>query len=840
MASERLQLIIETLGGARAVDELQKIGNAGKTEFDKAATAGTRAASTIEAAQARVTAATEAGQAKIAAATQRTEVAQLKAVQASAAVERAQLKVGESAAGSLAAAKAAEALEGAQLKASHAAQAVEAAQAKVAAATIASNKAIEASRIELAAVEGATSKLAGTSGIADTALQKLGLSSVGTGAALKTGVAAGATAAVGAIALLAVKGVRDFADLAEEVDGVQDVMGGTAEEASKLRYAAIALGVGVDTTAAAMFKFTLNLEKNKGALAAYGVETVRAKDGSTDVYATLIGLSDAFNKLTDPVQKNQLLMLAFGKGGRELEEVLSAGGSRLREFAKDAERAGLVLDDAGVRKGKEFNIAMEKAALSVKGLAIGLGGGLVDSLTDAADALSNATDKANAFLKPVGGISGVLGVLVKGSLGAVLTPWTVAMDLAHGKLGEAAKDVTVLGGVYDALKPKAKLAGDSAVDAASGVKGLGDAAVDNAPKVGLMAGSTSDLADALDPLPHELKLVGGAAKDMETDLDRARDAAGDLTSKLDKLLGSTAGVEDAASDYEASLDNLVDTIGESVEKLGDEGRSLDLSTGRGRENAKAVRDLVGSIRDHIGALIDNGATQDQVRTQFNNHIEDFRRVLRQMGINEAEIDSLITKYGLVPESVETAVKLAGVDQAIADTDRVVNHIIERFGLAQKAAEISVQIFGLDAAESRLAALKEDTGLIKLGAVPTDLSAAPAASDLSAESFTPGEGRARGGPVLPGFEYPIGENGPETLRMFRGGGGVVVPLAKPRIIGGGGGSSIASGSVGGGAGVDYDRLAASMAKALNLTVVLDKTKVGTIMRQENDDHARSRS
>lgn len=705
MVSERLQLIIETLGGARAASELEKIGTTGKAEFDKAANAGTKAANDIVSAQARVAAATEAGSAKVVAANQRLEVAQLRAAQSSAAVERAQAKVGESAVGTLAAAKASEALEGAQLKAAHASAAVEAAQAKVAATTIATNKAIEASRVELAAVEAATAKLGNTTGIADKALSKLGITGVDVGSSLKAGVAAGAGAAAFAISALALKGVRDLADLAEEVDGVQDVMGGTAEEASKLRYAAIALGVGVDTVAGAMFKFTLNLEKNQGQLAAYGVEAVRAKDGTVDTYATLILLSDAFNRLSDPVEKNRLLMLAFGKSGRDLEEILSAGGSRLRQFAQDAERAGLVIDDAGVKKGKQFSIAMQQAGESVKGLTIGLGGGLIGLLTDAADGLSFLADQANAVTKPLGGLAGVIENVVKNIPG----------------FGPA---VTLLGSLGD----KTKSLGESAKDAAgpldvaaSETRGLGDASAAGAPRVGLMAGALEALKEHLDPLPHELKLTGSSAGDMATKLERARDAAGDLTDKLDKLLGSTATVEDAASDYEQALDDL-------AEKLGENGTSLDLSTEKGRENSGAVRDLVGSIRDHIQALIDNGATQDEVRTQFNNHIEDFRRVLRQMGLNKSEIDALITKYGLVPESVETAVALTGVEKAIADTDRVVNHLVERFGIAQAAARISVEVFGLDQAESRLAAINQDFGYI-------DVSSAPAHPDQDGDGAT---------------------------------------------------------------------------------------------------------
>lgn len=38
----------------------------------------------------------------------------------------------------------------------------------------------------------------------------------------------------------------------------------------------------------------------------------------------------------------------------------------------------------------------------------------------------------------------------------------------------------------------------------------------------------------------------------------------------------------------------------------------------------------------------------------------------------------------------------------------------------------------------------------------------------------GGGRATGGPVRSGFDYWVGENGPERLRMFKGGGGFVTP------------------------------------------------------------------
>lgn len=50
----------------------------------------------------------------------------------------------------------------------------------------------------------------------------------------------------------------------------------------------------------------------------------------------------------------------------------------------------------------------------------------------------------------------------------------------------------------------------------------------------------------------------------------------------------------------------------------------------------------------------------------------------------------------------------------------------------------------------------------------------------------GGGRATGGPVRSGFDYVVGENGPERLRMFKGGGGFVTPggmggRAQPQFV-----------------------------------------------------------
>jgi hypothetical protein len=225
----------------------------------------------------------------------------------------------------------------------------------------------------------------------------------------------------------------------------------------------------------------------------------------------------------------------------------------------------------------------------------------------------------------------------------------------------------------------------------------------------------------------------------------AGDKVEGLRTKLDGLLNPTRAQEAALINVRESVDNL-------SKSLTLNGTSLDVNSEKGRANSRAIGDVVGKIEEHISALIANGATQDEVRSNFDRHIEDFRRVLRQMGFNQQEIDALIAKYGLIPETVETAVELTGAEKARRDAEALVADLVREFGIAQEAAEITVRVFGAERARESVAAIKADTGDI----TKSFDSARP--SDYE-EGF---DGRSAGGPVRKGIRYLVGEIRPELF------------------------------------------------------------------------------
>lgn len=74
-------------------------------------------------------------------------------------------------------------------------------------------------------------------------------------------------------------------------------------------------------------------------------------------------------------------------------------------------------------------------------------------------------------------------------------------------------------------------------------------------------------------------------------------------------------------------------------------KSLKGNSKGARENRKTVLDLIGSYRNQLITLAENGASQDTLRKKSKELKEEFKRQLTQMGYNREEVD----KYALAFE-----------------------------------------------------------------------------------------------------------------------------------------------------------------------------------------------
>lgn len=515
--TERLQLLVESIGGSAVVGDFTKIGNAGKTEFERAAAAGNKAASDVESAQKRMAVATEAGQAKILAANQRLEGAQLKAAQSASAVDRAQAKVGESAVGTDAAAKAAERLEAAQLRAAHASETLEASQAKAASVSARANAGIAEAEQKLRAAERAASGLAASSDAAGRSLAQVGtggglsatldkltsfgvdippqllavarssqeagqaategadglgtLANAGTaaqgaltvadtkasalGSSLKGGLQAGALVAGVALVKMTVDGLAKIEKLDGEIRKLKGSLGSTAEEASRMRNVAAGLGTDTDALAAGVVKLSANLDKSKDGFAGIDVAVARNADGTANMSGTIDNLRAAYQSIQDPIQRNVFLTEAMGKGSAELRGILSATNADYQKMGG----SGPIRSDKDLKDSRDLAIAQRELGKAFDSLQIGLASGVVPVLTTVFTGFTKVTDLIDKWAARAGGTAGLISKLIGGML-----PGVGILQALGGGHDQAAASA------YDHEQAEAKLTGQLELEAAAAEK----------------------------------------------------------------------------------------------------------------------------------------------------------------------------------------------------------------------------------------------------------------------------------------------------------------------------------------------------------------------------------
>ena len=81
--------------------------------------------------------------------------------------------------------------------------------------------------------------------------------------------------------------------------------------------------------------------------------------------------------------------------------------------------------------------------------------------------------------------------------------------------------------------------------------------------------------------------------------------------------------------------------------------SYNLGTEAGRNAEAAARDLSTTTWELVAAMMNNGATQDEVRGKVEFARAAFINQMVQMGLNETQAANLADQYGLIPNNVQT-------------------------------------------------------------------------------------------------------------------------------------------------------------------------------------------
>lgn len=292
-------------------------------------------------------------------------------------------------------------------------------------------------------------------------------------------------------------------EAAAEVRNLQRIIGGTAEESSKLIQAADDMGISAGTLQSAM--------------------EAAIKRGVEPTIEGIGALADEYNAIESPIARTKFLMDKFGKSGADLGQLMEQGAEGIKALGDEAMNTGLVLSQDAVDAAREFELSVDALGDASAGYFSLLAQQGIPVLTDLNNLLAEGITLTNQL--EVARRAGIL------------------TDREAASVSEAVKwGYFDVGGAAEYVQEKTDKVAAATAAAADRYQGLADAAdaANEAMAADAAAGRYQGLADALG-------VVGVAQFDLTNKLDDSKRAATLLSAAL------SGTMTDAAEDYQAVI-----------------------------------------------------------------------------------------------------------------------------------------------------------------------------------------------------------------------------------------------------------------------------------------------
>jgi hypothetical protein len=208
--------------------------------------------------------------------------------------------------------------------------------------------------------------------------------------------------------------INKFQEVGNEVRKMQRVIGGSAEDASRLRFAGQELGVSNDQLIMGFKMLSTHLAKNDTAAKELGI-TYRDNHGNLLPMTTIMqNLSDRFSQMPAGIDRTALAVAAFGRSGLNMLPVLAKGKEGLRGLYEESDKLGLTMSGKDLKAVKDYTEKQKLLKASIEGAQIAIGRALMPTLTGLVTYIQkNVVPWIQHFVNGLTGKDGLGGALGK-------------------------------------------------------------------------------------------------------------------------------------------------------------------------------------------------------------------------------------------------------------------------------------------------------------------------------------------------------------------------------------------------------------------------------------------
>ena len=155
--------------------------------------------------------------------------------------------------------------------------------------------------------------------------------------------------------------VGETVKYANQVRELQMVSGQTAEESSRMIQVFDDFKLKIEELTPAIRKMT--------------------SEGLTPNLRTIAQLSDEYNKLATPLEKNKFLMDKFGRSGLQMAEMMGKGSEAILAMS-DAVDQNLIMTQEAENSARQYELAMDGLQDKIMGVKVALGNQLIPEFTN--------------------------------------------------------------------------------------------------------------------------------------------------------------------------------------------------------------------------------------------------------------------------------------------------------------------------------------------------------------------------------------------------------------------------------------------------------------------------